>query len=220
MSGEAAIRCGQTERTYPELQARVAKIAGGLRAVGVRPGDKVALVLRNSVEFLEASAAVTLCGGNPVPVNWHWQDDELRYLLTDSGSRAVFAHTEFVPAVTEVLRARYDLSSLRYVVHSAVPCPPQVKQQIIDWFRPIVIEYYGGSETGLVVWCDSAEWLAHPGTVGRPTGERMFGSSTPTVLPFPSARWAWSTSSLRTTGPISPTGEMTTSAGRWNSTAT
>jgi long-chain acyl-CoA synthetase len=44
-----------------------------------------------------------------------------------------------------------------------------VKQQIIDWFRPIVIEYYGGSETGLVVWCDSAEWLAHPGTVGRPT---------------------------------------------------
>jgi len=66
------------------------------------------------------------------------------------------------------VRDRYDLSSLRTVVHSAAPCPEHVKRQMIDWFGPIVSEYYGGSETGPIVWCTSEEWLAHPGTVGTP----------------------------------------------------
>ena len=55
-------------------------------------------------------------------------------------------------------------------MHAAAPCPPHVKAQLIDWLGPIVVEYYGGSETGLVTWCDSHEWLAHPGTVGRAFG--------------------------------------------------
>jgi long-chain acyl-CoA synthetase len=66
------------------------------------------------------------------------------------------------------VRDRYDVSSLRAVVHSAAPCPAHIKQQMIDWFGPIVSEYYGGSETGPIVWCTSEEWLAHPGTVGAP----------------------------------------------------
>ncbi len=66
------------------------------------------------------------------------------------------------------VRNRYDVSSLRTIVHSAAPCPPHIKQQTIDWLGPIVTEYYGGSETGPVVWCTSEEWLAHPGTVGAP----------------------------------------------------
>jgi len=68
----------------------------------------------------------------------------------------------------ESTRSRYDVSSLRRVVHAAAPCSQRVKREIIDWFGPIVDEYYGGSETGPIVWCDSAEWLAHPGTVGAP----------------------------------------------------
>ena len=63
---------------------------------------------------------------------------------------------------------RYDLSSLRWVVHAAAPCPPEVKRAMIEWLGPIVAEYYGGTETGPVVFCTSEEWLAHPGTVGRP----------------------------------------------------
>lgn len=67
----------------------------------------------------------------------------------------------------EETRARYDLSSLRVVVHAAAPCPAHVKRAMIDWFGPIINEYYGGTETGGVTFCTSEEWLSHPGTVGR-----------------------------------------------------
>jgi len=53
-------------------------------------------------------------------------------------------------------------------VHAAAPCPPAVKRAMIDWLGPILNEYYGGSEGGAWVYCTSEEWLAHPGTVGRP----------------------------------------------------
>src|SRR3954451_9820759 len=65
------------------------------------------------------------------------------------------------------VRTRYDLSSLEFVVHAAAPCPPDVKRAMIEWFGPIITEYYGSTETGAVVFCTSEEWLAHPGTVGR-----------------------------------------------------
>jgi long-chain acyl-CoA synthetase len=71
-------------------------------------------------------------------------------------------------ALGERVRARYDVSSLRRIVHAAAPCPPDIKRAMIDWLGPIVDEYYGGTETGPVVFCNSEEWLAHPGTVGRP----------------------------------------------------
>ena len=65
------------------------------------------------------------------------------------------------------VKAKYDLSSLRFVVHAAAPCPVHVKQAMIEWWGPVIYEYYGGTETGAVVFCDSEEWLAHPGTVGK-----------------------------------------------------
>jgi long-chain acyl-CoA synthetase len=71
-------------------------------------------------------------------------------------------------ALSEAVRSRYDLSSLRWIVHAAAPCPPEVKRAMIQWLGPIVAEYYGGTETGPVVFCTSEEWLSHPGTVGRP----------------------------------------------------
>jgi long-chain acyl-CoA synthetase len=77
----------------------------------------------------------------------------------------MFVRMLALPAET---RSRYDLSSLRWVVHAAAPCPPEVKRAIISWLGPIVAEYYGGTETGPVVYCTSDEWLEHPGTVGRP----------------------------------------------------
>ena len=62
---------------------------------------------------------------------------------------------------------RFDLQSLRWIVHAAAPCPPEVKEGLIDWLGPIVYEYYGSTETGLITFCDSPSWLAHRGTVGR-----------------------------------------------------
>jgi long-chain acyl-CoA synthetase len=65
------------------------------------------------------------------------------------------------------VRARYDLSSLRFVMHGAAPCPPHVKKAMIAWWGPIIWEHYGNTETGALTLCDSEQWLAHPGTVGR-----------------------------------------------------
>jgi long-chain acyl-CoA synthetase len=326
VSDESMVRCGEVGRSHTDLRQRAAQVAAGLRAAGIAAGERVAVMLRNSVEFLEISAGIGMAGAQPVPVNWHWRGQELGYLLADSGSRVLFVHAEFAGAARDALasdvrlfedvrvievgvspqagastaaagdyedwlvghpplvevtesaglgmiytsgttgspkgivrdriapeklmalagltmtrmgigpgtrtvipaplyhtapntlamialrvgaditllprfdpedflatvqrrrieqvqmvptmfvrllrlplevRERYDLSSLQRIVHSAAPCPVPVKRAIIDWFGPIVHEYYGGSETGPVVWCDSHEWLAHPGTVGR-----------------------------------------------------
>lgn len=341
MTETPAIRSGDSVRPIAEVQERAARLAGALRAYGVRPGDRVAIILRNEIAFLEASVAAGAAGAVPVPVNWHWTGDDLAYLLADSGSGVAFVHTDLLPAVeaaapsgmriVEVppapelveaydltpaqagptgthpalddviagfeplseppgesqsgmiytsgttgrpkgilrdpmgpeqtlemaqlvfryfgltpglrtmvpapmyhtapnthallavamgcdlttmprfdpedflrvveanriehvqtvptmfvrllrlpkdVRERYDLSSLKAVVHAAAPCPPEVKRAMIDWLGPIVLEYYGGSETGIVVACNSTEWLAHPGTVGRAidgAGVRVLG---------------------------------------------
>jgi len=67
----------------------------------------------------------------------------------------------------EQVRRRYDLSSLRFVVHAAAPCPVPVKEAMIDWWGEVLVEFYGATETGPVTLCDSAEWRAHRGSVGR-----------------------------------------------------
>ncbi len=83
-------------------------------------------------------------------------------------------HTQLVPTMfsrmlkrPENVRKKYDLSSLETAIHAAAPCPPQVKEQMIDWWGPIIHEYYGATEGLGFTACDSAEWLAHRGTVGR-----------------------------------------------------
>lgn len=65
-------------------------------------------------------------------------------------------------------RNSVDVSSLQAVVHAAAPCPVEVKSQLIEWWGPIVHEYYAGTEGNGFVYCDSAGWLAHKGTVGSP----------------------------------------------------
>lgn len=65
------------------------------------------------------------------------------------------------------VRGRYGLSSLEHVVHSAAPCPPEVKRAMIDWWGPVITEFYGSTESGPATACTSAEWLAKPGTVGH-----------------------------------------------------
>jgi long-chain acyl-CoA synthetase len=83
-------------------------------------------------------------------------------------------HSQLVPTMfsrllklPDEVRRRYDLSSLETVIHAAAPCPVQVKEQMIDWWGPIIHEYYGATEGLGFTACDSAEWLSHRGTVGR-----------------------------------------------------
>jgi long-chain acyl-CoA synthetase len=65
------------------------------------------------------------------------------------------------------VRQQYDVSSLKVVVHGAAPTAPEVKRRMIDWFGPVLLEHYGSTELGAVVYCNSADWLSHPGTVGK-----------------------------------------------------
>lgn len=83
-------------------------------------------------------------------------------------------HTQLVPTMFSRMlklppeeRARYDLSSLETVIHAAAPCPPQVKEKMIDWWGPIIHEYYGATEGLGFAACDSQQWLSHRGTVGK-----------------------------------------------------
>ncbi len=66
------------------------------------------------------------------------------------------------------IRARYDLSSLKFVMHAAAPCPMEIKRAMIEWLGPVIHEFYGSTESGAVTVVDSQEWLERPGTVGRP----------------------------------------------------
>lgn len=83
-------------------------------------------------------------------------------------------HVNFVPThfvrllrLPETVRQRYDLRSLRVVMHGAAPCPVEVKQRMIDWFGPIITEFYGGTEAMGGCSIEASEWLNHKGSVGR-----------------------------------------------------
>jgi acyl-CoA synthetase (AMP-forming)/AMP-acid ligase II len=83
-------------------------------------------------------------------------------------------HSQWVPTMfirmlklPDEVRNRYDVSSMEMIIHAAAPCPVAAKRGIIDWFGPIVHEYYAGTEGNGFVYCNSDEWLAHPGTVGQ-----------------------------------------------------
>jgi long-chain acyl-CoA synthetase len=67
----------------------------------------------------------------------------------------------------EEVRRRFDLSSLRFVMHAAAPCPHEVKRAMIDWWGPVIKEFYGSTESSAVTLASSADTLAKPGTVGR-----------------------------------------------------
>ncbi|MBL4740111.1 MAG: AMP-binding protein [Sneathiella sp.] len=67
----------------------------------------------------------------------------------------------------ENIRNKYDVSSLQFIVHGAAPCPAEIKKAMIDWWGPVINEYYGGTETGLISVLNSADALTRPGTVGK-----------------------------------------------------
>ena len=98
--------------------------------------------------------------------------DPERYL--DLVEQYQVTHSQLVPTMfsrmlklPDEVRQRADLSSLEVAVHAAAPCPVPVKEAMIDWWGPIILEYYGATEAIGFSACDSEEWLAHKGTVGK-----------------------------------------------------
>jgi long-chain acyl-CoA synthetase len=349
----AEIRSGERVRTTAELMERAGRAAAGFASLGIGRGDTVALYLRNDFPFLEASIGAGMVDAYPVPVNWHYTEDEARYLFENSGPKAIVIHSDLVAPIAGVIpddvpllvvptppeicsaygiadsradvptlakdwgnwlggfsplpigakdppgsmiytsgttgrpkgvrrdppkpeqaqltaailarglgfatnpespgeivtiiagpmyhsapnayglvatrlganvileprfdaeellqlidrhrvthihmvpimfnrllklpeevRRKYDVSSLRFVVHAAAPISPQVKRAMIEWWGPVINEYYGSTETGILVSCTSQEWLGHPGTVGKTISEadvRVIGAAGETL---------------------------------------
>jgi len=118
----------------------------------------------------QAAVGLAIQAGGTVIVMEHF--DPERYL--ELVERYGVTHSQLVPTMfsrmlklPEAVRARYDLSSLEVAVHAAAPCPVQVKEKMIEWWGPIIEEYYGATEGLGFTACTSEEWLAHRGTVGR-----------------------------------------------------
>lgn len=101
-------------------------------------------------------------------------DAELALALIE---RYRVTHSQWVPSMfirllklDQAVRSRFDLSSHRCAIHAAAPCPIEVKRRMIEWWGPILEEYYSSTENAGFAAISSAEWLAHPGSVGRSRG--------------------------------------------------
>jgi len=117
-----------------------------------------------------ANVSLALRHGGTVIIMEHFDPEAYLALIP----RYHITHTQLVPTMfsrmlklAPEVRAQADLSSLKIAIHAAAPCPAQVKQAMIDWWGPIIHEYYGATEGLGFTACNSAEWLAHRGTVGR-----------------------------------------------------
>jgi long-chain acyl-CoA synthetase len=108
-------------------------------------------------------------GGTAVIMERFDPENFLRLVETHRVTHAQLVPTMFsrLLKLPDEVRRRYDLSSLEIAIHAAAPCPVQIKEQMIDWWGPIIHEYYGMTEMIGFTACDTAEWLAHKGTVGR-----------------------------------------------------
>jgi len=118
----------------------------------------------------QASVGLAIRNGGTVIIMEKFDPEQFLSLV----ERYRVTHSQLVPTMfsrmvklPEQVRSRYDLSSLETAIHAAAPCPVPVKQQMIDWWGPILLEYYASTEAIGFSACGSEEWLAHPGTVGK-----------------------------------------------------
>lgn len=326
---EGSVTIADRRMTNDEILADARRIAAGLTSVGVEYSEAINLLMRNDIEFVTCMAAANLIGAVATPVNWHFSAEDIAYIINDSGSRILVAHSDlwhahgaevrallqrdvqvllvetpeylrgpyrvpdedcplhdgevslqdwasrFEPFVDDVkvkptamvytsgttgrpkgvrrkaavsvslknhhnayvhgmrcllaaplyhsaplstadgvwavdghlilvprfepeaylalfekyrithsfmvptmfvrllklpeeARGKYDLSSLEHIIHGGAPCARDVKMQMIDWVGPVLFELYGGTETGIVTYATSKDFLEHPGSVGKP----------------------------------------------------
>ncbi|WP_338693001.1 AMP-binding protein [Bradyrhizobium sp. 26S5] len=118
----------------------------------------------------QAAVNLTIRMGGTVVIMESFDPERYLELIEKWG----ITHSQLVPTMfsrmlklPEEVRTRYDLSSLEIAIHAAAPCPALVKDDMIKWWGPIIHEYYGATEGLGFTACNSQEWLAHRGTVGK-----------------------------------------------------
>ena len=118
----------------------------------------------------QAAVGLAIRNGGTAIIMEHFDPEQYLALI----EQYKVTHSQLVPTMfsrllklPEAVRNRHDRSSLTVAIHAAAPCPPQVKEQMIAWWGPIIDEYYGATEGLGFTACNSTEWLAHRGSVGR-----------------------------------------------------
>ncbi len=154
----------------PEQQAASARV--GAIAYGIKPDEDQVILMNGPMYHSAPNSYGMLAFSNncKIVLEPRFDPEDMLQLIARHG----VTHMHMVPTMfvrllrlPDEVRQRYDLSSLRFVVHGAAPCPPQVKRAMIDWWGEVVHEYFGSTETGIPVWHSAEEALAKPGTVGR-----------------------------------------------------
>ncbi len=118
---------------------------------------------------LRFTIAVMRVGGTVVVMENFDPSEYLELLAKHKATHTQLVPTMFVRMLKldEAERTKHDVSSLQVAIHAAAPCPVPVKQQMIEWWGPVIYEYYAGTEGNGFVAVTSEEWMAHKGTVGK-----------------------------------------------------
>jgi len=160
-------------RRKPADAAQQAKAAAEVAKYWGLTDDASIVVMMNGPMYHSAPAAYGM-GAARLGLSMVLQprfeaEDMLRLIARHKVSHMHIVPTMFVRLLRlpDAVKKNYDLASLRWITHGAAPCAPAVKRQMIDWWGPVINEYYGATETGIVVWHNSAEALRKPGTVGH-----------------------------------------------------
>ena len=153
----------------PEQAVRVVEITQ--IALGIKQGMRTAIVAPLYHSAPASYGMQSLLFGELVLIHERFDAERL---LADIEKhkldRLYLVPTHFVRLLRlpDEVKRRYDLSSVEFVASTGSPCPPQVKQQMIEWWGPVINESYASSEAGFITVLSSAEALAHPGSAGRP----------------------------------------------------
>ena len=146
-------------------------VATGMGMFGIQPRDGHVHIcgspLYHTAVLLFSSSSLHL--GHTVVLMDRWSpEDMLRLIDTYKVTHSHMVPTQFhrLLALPDEVKQRYDVSSLRCMIHAAAPCPPDVKRRMLEWWGPVIYEYYAATEGGGTI-VTPEEWLKKPGTVGR-----------------------------------------------------
>ena len=170
-SGTTGRPKGVTRAPMTPEQAAASERVGGI-AYGLKPNENQ-IILMNGPMYHSAPSSYGLMAfrhGSTIVLEPRFDPEDLLQLTEKH--RVTNMHmvpTMFVRLLRlpDEVKSRYDLSSLRFIIHGAAPCPIHVKQAMIKWWGPVINEYLGSTETGVPIWHSSEEALRKPGTVGR-----------------------------------------------------
>jgi long-chain acyl-CoA synthetase len=160
---------GRPKGVYRPRPSPILRLLEG--ATRFRPGEDLSLCTGPLYHAapLALSLRLPLQAGVGVLIMERWDSEGSLQLI----ERHRVTHTHMVPtmfhrllSLPDEVRSRYDLSSLRFLLHGAAPCPVEIKRSMIEWLGPVVYEYYAATEGG-GTFIDSEEWLRRPGSVGR-----------------------------------------------------